>query len=134
MSDRITFSVPYCFLDNNKCTVTFQTFSQTCMYKIYFPKNLTSVSVRAPHLTARDHLHTKAKVNISSVQKTKLLAVWYENENIFVAPYSRWKKSFLFAPEALSRDKTTAGYYSPHSHSLALLCDQHCLHTTYCSE
>lgn len=133
MSDRITFSIPYCFLDINTqmVTFTFQTSSNFDVSGIPSPC-LTSVSVRVPHLAAQDHLHTEIKLNIVSLQRKQDNLWRSKNEiNVFGAP----RFSFFVCSKALSEDKKwQQGIILTHSCSLALLCHQHCLYAPYCQE
>lgn len=104
MSDRITFSVPYCFLDINTqmMTFTFQTSGNSDVSGISSPY-LTSVSVRVPHLAAQDHLHTEIKFNIVSLQRKQDNLWRSKNEiNVFGAP----RFSFLFVPKLYLRTKS----------------------------
>lgn len=103
MSDRITFSIPYCFLDvkTQMVTFTFQTSSNFDVPGISSPY-LTSVSVRVPHLAAQDHLHTEIKFNIVSLQRKQDNLWRSKNEiNVFGAP----RFSFFVCSKALSEDK-----------------------------
>lgn len=65
MSDRITFSDPYCSLNVERDVILFKfrTFSQGALSQVV-STHLTSVSVPVPHLTARDHLHIKPQFSI----------------------------------------------------------------------
>lgn len=83
MSDRITLSLPYCFLDINKNMMTFklQTFSKFQDLRNFY--NLTSASVQVPHLTAQAHLQTKAGVNFLPVH-TDNLYLWKTGKSIKV--------------------------------------------------
>lgn len=92
MSDRITFSAPYCFLERSKNCVGFA--ELFTVFKCRIRVNPTSASVQVPHLTARVHLNKERTSSPTRTERNHNVMLHHiqENKALFVGKlYSRTK-------------------------------------------
>lgn len=133
MSDRITFSVPYCFLKVNMNDV--QTRDSLGLFD-FLPvfMHLTSASVPVQHLTARGHLqgHPSIRGKKNPKKRKETYGNWGRKKECChgVPPFCLFclLQSFILA------QKVTVGHYAAYSCSPVLLCHHYCVPAAYCDE
>lgn len=130
MSDRITFSVPYCFLKVDMSDVEILETVLTRLFASCFFLHLTSASVPVQHLTARGHL--QGHPSIRGKKQMKFSETGAEKKECChgVPRFCLFclLQSFILA------QKVTVGHNAAYSCTLALLCLHYCLPTAYCDE